>query len=125
MEADEDVVQRQLHSKYEVPILMDVYGLTPLDYCLGITAHLKDVKGIYKPTNPEMEKSIANFKTPQLAEIIFDGIKDYRLNSVGPAIIPSIVEAVKKLVPTIFTFLDSRMRRGHYIHVNSMNPIKA
>ena len=39
--------------------------------------------------------------------------------------VPSIVEAVKKGVPTIVTYLDSRLKIGNYIHVNSMKPIKA
>lgn len=53
---------------------MDIYGLTPLDYCLGITAHLKNEKGNYKNLNPDMAEKIQNYRTPQIAEIIFEGI---------------------------------------------------
>ena len=29
---------------FEVPILQDVYGLTPLDYSLGISEHVQEIK---------------------------------------------------------------------------------
>lgn len=121
---NDDDVKINKHSRYEVPILMDVYGLTPLDYSLGLTEHLSEMNNFYKILSSEQMKAIRDRKTPQLAEIIFDGIKDYRFNSVGPAMVPSIVRAVKEGVSTVLDFLDNRLKNGQFIDVSSMHPIK-
>ena len=56
---DEDVVKARTHSSYEVPILQDIYGLTPLDYALGITSHLNNHKGCYKLVSERRSNEIA------------------------------------------------------------------
>ena len=59
-----------------------------------------------------------------MAEIIFEGIKDYRFNSVGPALVPAIIEALKQGNYSVANFLDGRQQYGSFITNNSMPPIK-
>ena len=44
---------------------------------------------------------------------------NYKLNSISPAMVPAIIEGVKKEIPSVFTFLDSRLIKGDYISVNT------
>ena len=71
-----------------------MYGLTPLDYSLGIYKHVQEVK-FYKPFNyfddHMTEEEIETTQNLQIAELILDGIKNYRLSSVSPAMVPAII----------------------------------
>ena len=66
---------------------------------------------------------IETTRTEQMAALIFDGIKNYRLSSVSPAMVPAIIQAVKREVSEVFTFLDSRLIKGDYISVNTQPPV--
>ena len=109
---------------YEVPILQDVYGMTALDYALGFTYHLKNLKGNFKELESDYSEEISQNRQSQMAEIIFEGIKDYRFNSVGPALVPAIIEALKQGNYSVANFLDGRQQYGSFITNNSMPPIK-
>ena len=47
--------------------------------------------------------------------MIFEGIKNYKIFSVSPAMVPAIIEAVKQELDSVFTFLDSRLIEGEFI----------
>ena len=49
---------------------------------------------------------------------MFEGIKDYRFDSVSPALVPSIIDGVKQEIKGVVSFLDSRMCTGDYISVS-------
>lgn len=49
---------------------------------------------------------------------MFEGIKNYRFDSVGPALVPSIIDGVKQEIGGVIAFLDSRMCTGDYISVS-------
>ena len=91
-----------------MPILQDVYGMTALDYALGFTYHLKNLKGNFKELEDDYSEEISQNTQSQMAEIIFEGIKDYRFNSVGPALVPAIIEALKQGNYSVANFLDGR-----------------
>ena len=61
---------------FEIPILPDIYGQTPLDMCLGINQHRENEKLIYlfKDQDLVQLKSATN---ETMAEIIFNNIKEY------------------------------------------------
>ena len=59
-------------TNFEIPILPDMYGLTALDVCLGITKHPHEHLGIFLQIDKSAEAS--NSLNYAMAEVIFMGI---------------------------------------------------
>ena len=49
----------EIQYQFEVPILQDVYGLTELDYSLGISQHVQDKKYYYRIDKAKVENTRA------------------------------------------------------------------
>ena len=58
-DAAQNNLDPDFESSYEVPILQDVYGMTALDYALGFTYHLKNLKGNFKDLESEYSEDIS------------------------------------------------------------------
>ena len=74
-------------------------GNTPLDFALG----LKKSEKIFENTDKNAYKNI------ELASIFFESIRDYPELHSTPYIVKAIIEAVRKRLPGIGTFLDATM----------------
>ena len=65
-----------IEHSFEIPILPDMYGITPLDICLGINKHRAADQNIFWRTEDSVNlvKSTENLA---MAEVIFSNIKNY------------------------------------------------
>lgn len=120
---------------FEIPILEDVNGRTPLDICLDVGRiddqgpKVEDKGGYFKEKFPsthkllchphkfieedlkkEKKNSDVNFsRNIMLAGIIFDNLKDYEILHSSQLIIDSIIEATRIGLPAAQGYLESRM----------------
>lgn len=76
-----------------MPILPDIYGLTPLHNCYGIEEIIerKGFNGIFKPVKTSEEKT----KNFAMGDLIFKSIADYGLMHSSFYLCEPILKAVK------------------------------
>ena len=94
---------------FEVPILPDIYGLTPLDICLGIKKGADPHKFIEKL--PETEEETENLA---MIEEIFRGIKDYGFLHSSHFIMDAIIIAVGEGMPSVRDYLKERLKDSEH-----------
>ena len=93
-------------------MIQDVYGVTPLDSCLGKLVWSPNYEGVFFELEEEVAKQQKEVKNKTMASVILDYIKDYSflyLSSVS-----AISNAVRDDIPGIGGFLESRLREDAY-----------
>ena len=76
--------------QFEIPILPDMYGITPLDICLGINKHrAADKKIFWRASDSIVEQS----ENVAMAEVIFSNIKNYGIMHSSALINEAIIKA--------------------------------
>lgn len=92
---------------FEVPILPDIYGQTPLDICLLQTKEADPEKFIEEAPESEMADRSENFA---MAEEIFKGIKDYGYNHSSQFVTGAIIYAIEEGLHSVIDYLDARLK---------------
>ena len=103
---------------FEVPIFQDMYGQTPLDYCLGVFKRYKnklrrqvdDKPGFSR--GPETEAAVRSWQNYNLAACLFDNIKGYSFLHSGSALVDAITDGFHNDLPGLVEYLDSRFKQG-------------
>ena len=103
----------------------DMYGITPLDICLGISTHREADKEIFR-RDESAESEIFASENAAMAEVIFDNLKNYGFMQSSTLINEALIEAVKRSLPGIGEYLDSRMQKvDHCFTSNTQRAIKS
>ena len=93
----------------EIPILPDMYGVDPIEFCLSLNLRrVTAEKHIFK-TSAANKLVVEASDNLAMASLIFSFIKDYSLMSCSFFINDSILEALKRGVTGIGEYLDSRL----------------
>ena len=84
---------------FEVPILPDIYGNTPLDICLGIVNRSrkgdKSKSGKIFKTDKDNQDDITATENLAMVEVIFCSIKDYGFLHSSHFITDAVIEATR------------------------------
>lgn len=109
---DLDVTGADSGCAFEVPILPDVYGKTPLDICLGLVdqknARIGKI-GLYKSIKTRSEDVKAS-ENLAMVEILFRGIKDYGFLHSSHFITDAVIEAIRLGLPALREYFDARLK---------------
>ena len=98
-------------------MIQDIYGITPLDSCLGKIVWRSDYKGIfYSPTTEELALQ-TEVKNKTMASVIFSYIQDYSFMHMSS--VAAISNAVIDNVPGIGDYLESRFKEEAFIVQNT------
>ena len=101
-----------------------MYGTTPLDICLGISKLRKADLDVYRKDESATEEVFAS-ENAAMAEVIFDNIKNYGIMQSSMLINEAIIEAVKRSLPGIGDYFDSRLQKvNHCFTSNTQRSIK-
>ena len=79
---------------YEIPILQDVFGNTPLDICLDITEMSEGELKLFSPSS-ENDVNIGENLNTAMAELIFQNIKDYGIMHSSYCLNHAIISAIE------------------------------
>ena len=95
-------------TKFEIPILPDMYGTTPLDICLAINKQRDADRLVFSKNEDEMNAITAS-ENEAMAEVIFNNIKDYGFMHSSQLINEGVIQAIKLNLPSLGDYLDSRL----------------
>lgn len=91
-------------TEYEIPVFEDLHGRTALDEALGVV-ETRSRDGLLVPKTKKNRGESCNVG---MATILLQKIKDYKYLHSGPNLVEAITQAIKKDVPNVGEFLDSR-----------------
>ena len=110
----------------EVPLIVDAFGLQPLDYALGNLKHVEAPEEINLPDDfdePDMEADIRRFlpipkidgetevsENIQVARVLLEKTKDYSLLSNSLFITNSLIYAIEMQLPEAIDYLQGRFK---------------
>ena len=101
-----------------------MYGTTPLDICLGVTKFRKADLKIFRVDESAADEVQAS-ENAAMAEVIFDHLKNYGIMHSSTLINEAIIEAVKRSLPGIGEYFDSRLQSVKHCFVsNTQRSIK-
>ena len=110
---------------FEIPILPDIYGQTPLDMCLGINLRRGNERLVYLEKTMDL-MTLRSATNEAMAEIIFKNINKYEYMQSSQIIHESVIKATKLGLPSIGEYLESRLIKPEHIFESStQHSIKA
>lgn len=98
----------EVGKSFEVPMLTDNLGATPIDLALGIT------NTIDENSEKELAKQMQGedfFSDLELASVFLKNIKNYSYLHQGQSIVHTIIKCIELEVPGIADFLESRYKK--------------
>ena len=104
----------------EVPIFEDVFGLTALDYCLGIDISpnpnvfrkkIVEEFNLLKDIEERLLAPKVEALNHMLANVILWESKDYSFLHAGDALVNGIIEALVAELPAVGPYLEARFKK--------------
>ena len=93
-------------------MIQDVYGITPLDSCLGKLVWRPYYEGVFYSLDEEYATQQAEVKNKTMASVISENIKEYSFMYLSS--VAAVSNAVGDDIPGIGDFLQSRFREEAY-----------
>lgn len=102
-----------------------MYGITPLDICLGINVHRASDEKQFFRTAASVEV-VQTSENTAMAEVIFSYLKSYGMMQSSSLINEAIIQAVKIGLPSVGEYLESRlMSAKHCFSSSTQRAIRA
>jgi len=98
---------------FEIPILQDLYGQTPLDVCLGIRKLRAQEKQFFlakrqaKVSMAEDESAVNLI----MADLILENLAEYGVLHSSQQILDAVIQATRIGLPSIKLYLESRLKK--------------
>lgn len=89
---------------FELPILPDIFGHTPLDLCMGVST-----QRYFEEDSENNFETIEAAENEAMAEVIFKYMKEYSFLHSSPFVNDAIIKAIEISIPSIGDYLESRL----------------
>ena len=90
---------------FEIPLMPDIYGLTALDYCLGLYSNYDNLF----VTDDRDKESLIEIENIAMAEVLFEGIKSYNFMHCSHFISEAVIKATSLGLDSVKAYLDSQL----------------